>query len=532
MVSRVRSAGLHLATWALLAAYVLKRAAHPGLANHDVGWTLFAGGVLLDGGVFGVDMVDNNPPLIYWLCAGIVALARLFGAPPLAVYYLAVLASTALLRRLLRVVFESGDWGDALSLVIACGLVIGPGIHFGQRDAIFASLLLPWIVVASQVGSGTAPSRRMRIAIGALAGMGLALKPHFALLWLAVEMLLAIRQRGVRHVARSENVVIAGIAAGYLAAVVVGAPAYLRDLPELFRHHHAYASSPALLGPTNVLAVLALILAFAVRIPTRVRDVARATGVAGIAGVVVLHVQGVNFPYHAVPAQVCALVTILLVFAGALRNRASGLQRLHLGPRGLAALLVLPWALLSTLTLRPDPAHAGLVPLANAIEAHGRGEPVLFFSTAVRPAFPTLLFTDSDSASPWSCLWMIAGHYTAEQRGQVPFPYRRLDAMNERERAFVERVAAIVAERRPRLLFFDRSPWMLQFGATRFDFERYLQAAPGFEELLTQHYTSLGRARYAIGGRSVTVETYLRRDEPGSRPGASNEERLGPTAAW
>ena len=42
---------------------------------------------------------------------------------------------------------------------------------------------------------------------------------------------------------------------------------------------------------------------------------------------------------------------------------------------------------------------------------------------------------------------MIAGHYTAEQRGQVPFPYRRLDAMNARERAFVERVTAIVARR-------------------------------------------------------------------------------------
>jgi hypothetical protein len=135
----VRNAVLHLATWALLVFYVLKRAAHPGLANHDVGWTVFAGGVLLDGGVFGVDVVDNNPPLVYWLCAGVVALARLLGLPPLSVYYVAALAlvfvSVTLLRRLLRVTFESAAWGDALSLVVGCGLVIGPGIHFGQRDA-------------------------------------------------------------------------------------------------------------------------------------------------------------------------------------------------------------------------------------------------------------------------------------------------------------------------------------------------------------------------------------------------------------
>jgi hypothetical protein len=536
MAGGVPNAALHLATWALLVVYVLKRAAHPGLANHDVGWTVFAGGVLLDGGVFGVDPVDNNPPLIYWLCAGVVALARLIGAPPLAVYHLAVLAlvlvSVTLLRRLLRVAFESAAWGDALSLGIACGLVIGPGIHFGQRDALFAALALPWIIAASQAGSDAPPPRHVRIAIGALAGIGFALKPHFALLWLGVEAFVTLRRRAARHVTRSENVVIAGVAAIYALAVLVAAPAYLRDLPELFLLHRAYASPPALLGATGVLALLAIGTALAVRIPARVRDAARACAAAAIAGVLAMHAQGMNFPYHAVPAQVCALLAILLVAAGALQTRAGWAQRLHLGPRRLAALLVLPWAVLSTWTLRPDPAHAGLAPLARFIEAHGRGEPVLFFSSAVRPAFPTSLFTGSDSASPWSCLWTIAGRYTEEQRAQVPFPYRRLEAMDASERAFVTRVAAIVAQRRPRLLFFDRSPWKLSFGAADFDFERYFEAAPGFAAELAQHYTSLGRTRYAVAGRPVTLEAFLRRDAPGPRPGAGNEARPGPRAKW
>ena len=528
----VRNAVLHLATWALLVFYVLKRAAHPGLANHDVGWTVFAGGVLLDGGVFGVDVVDNNPPLVYWLCAGVVALARLLGLPPLSVYYVAALAlvfvSVTLLRRLLRVTFESAAWGDALSLVVACGLVIGPGIHFGQRDALFAGLALPWIVAASQAGSDAPPRRRLRIAIGALAGIGFALKPHFALLWLGVEAFVALRRRAVRHVTRGENVVIAGVAVVYALAVVVAAPAYVHDIPELFRLHRAYASPPPLLGATGVLALLAIGTALAVRIPARVRDAARACAAAAIAGVLAMQAQGMNFPYHAAPAQACALLAMLLVAAGSLGTRLHRARRLHVGPRGLAALLVLPWALLSTWTLRPDPAHAGLAPLARLIEARGRGEPVLFFSSAVRPAFPTLLFSGSDPASPWSCLWMIAGRYPEQQRGQVPFPYRRLEVMDASERSFVARVAAIVSEQRPRLLFFDRSPWKLSFGATDFDFERYFDAAPGFAVELARHYTSLGRTSYAVAGRPVTLEAFVRRDAAGPRPGPGTKRDLAP----
>jgi hypothetical protein len=528
--------GLQLATWALLAVYVLKRAAHPALANHDVGWTVSAGGALLDGGVLGVDVVDNNPPLVYWLCAGVVALARAIGAPPLAVYHLAALAlvgvTAALLRRLLRVAFESAAWGDALSLLVACGLVIGPGIHYGQRDLLFASLALPWIVAASQAGSDAAAPRRLRVAIGVLAGIGFALKPHFALIWLGVEAFGALRRRAARQVARSENLAVAGVAIAYALALVLAAPAYLRDVPELFALHRAYASPPALLGATDVLALLALGLAFAAQPAQRVCDAARACAAAAIAGALARHAQGMGFPYHALPAQVCALTAILLVAAGAAQARWGGHRRGHLGPRRLAALLVLPWAGLSTWTLRPDPAHAGLAPLARFIESHGRGEPALFFSSAVRPAFPTLLFTASDSASPWSCLWMIGGRYTREQRARVPFPYRGLDAMDARERTYVERVASIVAQRRPRLLFFDRSPWKLSFGTTDFDFERYFEAAPGFAAQLARHYASLGRARYAVAGRPVTLEVFLRRDAPASGPAGGNEAGRGPTAAW
>ena len=127
---------------------------------------------------------------------------------------------------------------------------------------------------------------------------------------------------------------------------------------------------------------------------------------------------------------------------------------------------------------------------------------------------------------------MIAGHYTEEQRAQVPFPYREIGSMDLQERAFVERVTEILTRERPRLLFFDRSPWMLQFGTTDFDFQRYFGAAPGFAAELADRYTSLGRTQYAVAGRPVTLETFLRRDGTESDPRAPGEARRGPSGAW
>jgi hypothetical protein len=48
--------------------YALARARDLFLANHDIGWFLHAGGVWLDGGTIGVDVVDTNPPLLIRLC--------------------------------------------------------------------------------------------------------------------------------------------------------------------------------------------------------------------------------------------------------------------------------------------------------------------------------------------------------------------------------------------------------------------------------------------------------------------------------
>src|SRR5262245_43430143 len=100
----------------LLAAGVLARATDPTRASHDIAWTLHAGASLLDGGHYGVDVIDNNPPLVYWLAAAEVALARAVGAPALAVHALLVVLAAALLaalsRRLLADGVLSADWAD------------------------------------------------------------------------------------------------------------------------------------------------------------------------------------------------------------------------------------------------------------------------------------------------------------------------------------------------------------------------------------------------------------------------------------
>ena len=127
-------------------------ASGPATANHDIAWTLYAGGVLLDGGVFGRDLIDTNPPLIYWITALVVALSRALGVHPLQLWAagtgLAIAVGAFWLRRHLQRVLPDSGLPEALALGTAVLLLSGSGFDVGQRDHLVNALLIPYLAVA------------------------------------------------------------------------------------------------------------------------------------------------------------------------------------------------------------------------------------------------------------------------------------------------------------------------------------------------------------------------------------------------
>jgi len=247
------------------------------------------------------------------------------------------------------------------------------------------------------------------------------------------------------------------------------------------------------------------------RVPAAVARSAEALALAALLAWLVVFLQGKGFRYHHVPARVNALATLVVLGAGLLSGWRVRLGTWRLDPALVAGVLVMAWAGIEARALsEPALRRAGIIELAALIDRHAGHGDALVFSSSVDPLFPALTFTGAGSASPYSCLWLIAGHYTLEDRRWPGFPYRELQEMSDSERSFVRGFVARARAARPRVLLFETTPVKQSFGYTAFDFERYFRADPDFAAFLS-NYRSVGEQRLLVDALR-TFDVKVRRD--------------------
>ena len=173
-------------------------------ARSDTAFLLYAAERVLDGARLYQDVVEINPPLIVALNLPAVLLARATGVSDIAIYRalvtLALLGALAFADWSLRRALEPGSdrLRRRLVLVLAFALFLAPGNDFGQREHLLVGLALPWVLLVVARVSGRPAAAGPALAAGVLAGLGLAIKPHFLLVWAAVEGYAAWRLRARR----------------------------------------------------------------------------------------------------------------------------------------------------------------------------------------------------------------------------------------------------------------------------------------------------------------------------------------------
>jgi hypothetical protein len=105
--------------------------------NHDEAHLIEAAGRLLDGGRFGKDVADMNPPQLFWISAIPVWLARQIGArcDIIATLFTSMIAAVSLIAsdRLIASGRSADPVTRPLLLVAAIILLFAPGYDFGQR---------------------------------------------------------------------------------------------------------------------------------------------------------------------------------------------------------------------------------------------------------------------------------------------------------------------------------------------------------------------------------------------------------------
>ena len=452
--------------------------APPWTCNHDVAWFLDVAGRLLDGQRLYVDVIDLNPPLIVYLSTIPVAAARALGTSEVLMMHVFVLisaaASVALTARALGRLDICRDRPRRavamLSLVYV--MTVLPGGDLGQREHLLVMWLTPWIAVTAARSAGTRTSVTLALTAGALAGVGLSLKPHLTL-GPALALAWTARRGGWRAVRTPENAALAAALTAYAAHFFLLPGDVVAGMLDVFGDARAtysgYDRSASALLFDPLVMECALLGGAALLLPQRgdARTLGVVLGWVWVGALAAALWQQKGWSYHLLPAATAGRLIMAIAAIGVLRHRARVWS--------IAAAAVITAIIGLELTERrgsgvdwSKPRREWLDHSADVARL-AAGGPVLVLDTDIAPHYPALVHAGLRSTSRFGCLWQLPGLADAPATDRRPIEQRLRSAVNQD-----------IQLRPPELVIIARAP-VLQMGA-EFDLEAWLRRDQRFDE--------------------------------------------------
>lgn len=224
-----------LLTWLVLLAVLACGVAHVWRADEsDKNWILYWASLTLDGKQLYTQALSVLPPMIFWIYSIPVALSRLTG---IADQHLLMLLGAVMIfftcRLCIGLLGEHPVFKDnarrkhqVLLLLIMTFVAWFDSQSFMDREHIFFVLSFPYMLrMCPGLFAATLPTRQ-RVQVAALCGIGLCIKPHLLLLFLAIQAAVMLSRRSLSILFSLENVIIYAMGAAYLLVVIVCYPAY------------------------------------------------------------------------------------------------------------------------------------------------------------------------------------------------------------------------------------------------------------------------------------------------------------------
>lgn len=398
---------------------------------------------VLDGAVLYVDVAaaDMHPPLFTWLMMAVERLARVIGVDALHLFPWIVAGLT--LGSVGLAWWVSARSPMVLAVVVLAVLPLSDAF-FGQGEHIAVLACLPYLFAsAREVPAG---GRAVRAAVALLAAVGMAMKPHFAMVWLVTELYRA-RQFGWAALWRMENVLIGALFVLYLLATAMLYPQFFALVPWLAELYPLFFPTPlpVMLGdPRAALLLTALLSAFVFRDTPEWTRSARVLALAALALFAAMLLQHKGWGYHWYPTVALSIGVLGIALRRVLLRGAVILVPL------LAAVSVVVssgQALRVEHLLQRPPTE--LRETLALVQAHAGGRPVAALSQYIQAGFPLVGVADVQWALPYAHLWMV--------RAIRELPAERAAHFRPLEATIRDRIWQAVAERRPRLLLVERA---------------------------------------------------------------------------
>lgn len=529
------------ALWLAALAYYLTR----DYLHHDVGWTLLATGRMLDGARLYRDIIEVNPPMIFYSAAPGVLLARLGGWQAMtgfSAYVLLLILGSVALTALVqaRAAVLSPRAQGLMSLAALIALALLPAADFGEREHFTTILTLPYVALLSARYADRDCDARLAGIVGLAAGLGLAFKPYFLVVPVMLELYQMIRRRSLTAAFRPETICAAAVVAFYAGAVVLLHPEYIeRIVPYGVLVYDAYAKpfAYAFLQPKLPSLLMPLAVYALVRLTRRDCRFLDAYAIAAAGFFVAYLVQAKGWSYHLVP-----VFAFLWMAAAAATTFLFGAQASE-APRRRQRLMAAT-AVVSLLGLIASPAIHGsarspftdiLAPIVQRIAPTGS---LYAFTSHVWVSFPLVAKTGLDWASRFPAQWLLPGVINGLQAADTGDDdvRRRLE---EIERFAIDAVIEDLQVNRPQIVLVDLDSQYID--GPPFDYLGYFARDPRFrafwrdyvkaEEIAFDELVSpsdQGRFNYR---RLRRFEIYCRRDSaPGCAASKAVADAAGPAA--
>ncbi|MFZ5450827.1 MAG: hypothetical protein ACOZF2_02975 [Thermodesulfobacteriota bacterium] len=452
----------------------------------------------LDGAQLYVDILEINPPLIYYLFMVPVWLSRKINLPVAWVFYLFVISLAALSSwlcwRLWQQVLPSATDITRRTLILVlifCLMVYFLG-NFGHREHLIYLLIMPYVFAAAVRSENQPISRIMAISIGIMAGLAIALKPYFLFLWLGLEMYLAFVRGSWSLPIREENIAIFLVLSLLLAIYLSFWPNYFKFLVLMLPVYITYARShfqEIFLRKEVWLWFFTGLSLWWIKPPVPDRKVINllfmaATLFLGIA----VSQKKADFNDHWYPAF---LTLVLLISQWFLRwlEVSPGLAKkwrlsLNRGARLLIAGLIITCAVKSvrhSIYSRLEELDS----LIKIVRQYAQGKTIYVMSLAVKPTFPLVNDSGVSFLVRYPCLWPLPAFYPNYGVDSGKGSFHALSRMTDLERSFMEGVVADLQAHPPILIIIDNR--RIAQCKINFSLLEYFSQHPRFAELMTNY---------------------------------------------
>jgi hypothetical protein len=515
-------------------------------ARSDTAFLLYAAERVLDGARLYVDVVEINPPLIVALNLPAVLLARAVGVSDIAVYRalvtLALLGTLAFADWSLRRALDPGSdrLRRLLVLVLAFALFLAPGNDFGQREHLLIALALPWVLLVVARASGRPASAGPALTAGVLAGVGLALKPHFLLLWVAVEGYAAWRLRARRLSYEALGAI--GFLALYAAGVAILTPQYFSLVLLLGPAYAGFGHDPFLhvlaTAPGTTLCYLAVLAGAALLRVSKHRTLWSTLLVALVASFVAGAAQQKGWGYHFYPSKVFAILLLALAVLDIRRPLVRPVQQVYAAVAfaALAVSLLLSVEEGIVFVRRRDPARQGeqrqLDELVAAVWRHTpRGGSLYVLSYTIGSSFPLVNYSGVRWASRFPHLWIIEAVYQDQLHAPGPLRFHPPAEMDRAERYLNDAVYEDLTRNRPDVLMvLKHARDTVGNSLRRVDYLAYFGRDPRIAEALKPYRLAEEVGQYLLYVRAESADASGQR--PRSEPGRYDVLRPEVTSGW